>query len=236
MKIFNNCVNRWVRAQKKEKEFVMRHGRWQVITKGNELSEENRQILLKQLLNVTRSTVDYLKSNTLLEIGGIYYANIAAETIPGIKAIALDPLIDFHLDGYQDNSDRCRYICCMAEKMQINDSSIDICICRNAIDHMQSPDIALQEIKRVLKKNGKLHISCNVFHGWSRPLFPLFDLFDFPHPHHYTKSSFLNLLTKNKYQIDFSFPETKTNVRSFKANIGKIFGFRNLAFYCSINK
>jgi ubiquinone/menaquinone biosynthesis C-methylase UbiE len=122
--------------------------------------------------------VENLKSKTLLEIGGVYYAGIAAETIPGIEAIALDPIMDFHLNIHQNNSGKCRYINGTAEQMQFNDSSIDICICANAIDHMQSPDEALREIRRVLKTDGSLYISCNVYNEWSRPLFPLFNLLD----------------------------------------------------------
>ena len=157
-------------------------------------------------------------------------------SIPGIEAIALDPLIHFYQDFQQNSSNKCSFINGTAEKMPLTDNSVDFCICLNAIDHMQSPDEALGQIRRVLKTGGKLCISCSVFNRWSRPLFPLFNLLDTPHPHHFTKSSFSNMLRKNKFKIDLVFPTNKIDIQSLKGKIGKIFGFEQVFMYCSIRE
>lgn len=229
--MFGCSKNRWRRAQEKERDFAVRHGTWPVINENTELGVVKRQALLTELLHVTRSTVDDLKGKTILEIGGVYYSNIAAEIVPEVRSIALDPLINVLIN----KSKKCSYICGIAEDIQLTNESVDYCICQNAIDHMQSPVKALQEIRRVLKAEGKLYISCNVFCEVSRPLFPLFDMLDTPHPHHYSKSSFLNLMKRNLFNIDFIFPLKKTHIRNTKVLIGNIFKLRQLAIYCSKN-
>ena len=231
MKIFQNRTKRWVRAQNDEKTVFLAHNEARVPIRFSEMDDESRQYHLAILTGMTRCGVETLKKKVLLEVGGVGYAGIAAEFIPEITAIAIDPLVYM----YQMNfSEKCRYICGNAEQINLKDQSIDFCICRNAIDHMLSPDDALREIKRVLKNDGKLYISCNVFNEWSHPFFPIFNLVDTPHPHHYTEKMFLHLLRNNGYKIDHKYQTDKINYSNFKIQIAKIFGLKHQSFFCSI--
>jgi SAM-dependent methyltransferase len=75
----------------------------------------------------------------------------------------------------------------LGERLPLAADSIDVAICFNALDHMQDPDAALFEIKRVLRRNGKLLLMIHTFPSWAQPFYWI----DRLHPHHWTAPAFL---------------------------------------------
>jgi len=75
----------------------------------------------------------------------------------------------------------------LGESLPLAPESVDIAICFNALDHMQDPDAALVEIRRVLRPGGTLLLMIHSFPKWARPFFWV----DRLHPHHWTAPAFV---------------------------------------------
>jgi ubiquinone/menaquinone biosynthesis C-methylase UbiE len=54
------------------------------------------------------------------------------------------------------------YLGVSAENSGLLDDWADLVVCRNALDHMLSPEAALEEISRILKKDGRLYLSVDI--------------------------------------------------------------------------
>jgi 2-polyprenyl-3-methyl-5-hydroxy-6-metoxy-1,4-benzoquinol methylase len=69
-----------------------------------------------------------------------------------------DFVIDLHKKAYQDYSN-VEFIACPAEKLPFNKEYFDLIICDELIEHVPKAEILLDEIKRIIKKDGILIIS-----------------------------------------------------------------------------
>jgi SAM-dependent methyltransferase len=118
--------------------------------------------------------------------GLIHFADGAAERI------RIDPLLTQYSQRMPLSGSQLS-VSAMAEMLPLADRSIDHAICFNALDHMQDPESALDEITRVLRPGGTAFLMIHTFPGWSRPLFAL----DRMHPHHYTASAFADLVGRH---------------------------------------
>ena len=76
------------------------------------------------------------------------------------NVIALDPLIN----GYNQIlkvDDNIKYIEASGEEIPFPDKHFDYAFCVNVIDHTKNPDKMASEIKRVVKKGGKIYFEVN---------------------------------------------------------------------------
>jgi ubiquinone/menaquinone biosynthesis C-methylase UbiE len=94
----------------------------------------------------------------------------------------------------------------LGEHLPLKPASIDIAICFNALDHMQDPGAALEEIRRVLRPGGTLLLMIHTFPKWTRPFFWV----DRLHPHHWTASDFASQVGSL-----FSLQHVETSHRKF---------------------
>ena len=89
-----------------------------------------------------------------------------------------------------------------ATAIPFEDRAFDIVICANAFHYFADPKIALAEIKRVLKPNGRVIIL-----DWCRDYFvlkllnPLFKLFDSAHEQCYTQKELEELLMAGSFKV-----------------------------------
>jgi SAM-dependent methyltransferase len=206
-------------------------------------SEENIQAekgwALGLIEKYTGVPVEQLSQLRMLEIGGVVTAVGLLGTQTPLK-ISLDPLITstcfepelYHIvrDGTLQN------VQAVAEHTPLSDNSVDLCWISNVIDHTSSPPAVIREIRRVLTDEGILIISCNAFPEWSRPLFPIFDRLDGPHPHHFTERT-LRTLIENEFNIVTKFLRPLSRpileFRSWKDTLGAAFAVRNVWFRCT---
>lgn len=81
--------------------------------------------------------------------------------VPGIIKVGIDP----NNQMYRANEilfnieDSVRYITCPAEKLPLPDAFFDFISCVNVLDHVNDPQIVLDEIIRVLKPGGVFFLS-----------------------------------------------------------------------------
>ena len=224
--------DRWRKAQKAElSKWGNYSNRWQ-FTINDEMRREN----LDHMCKYTSLSEDQLKNSVILEIGGSFLSRtFESSNIP--PKVVLDPIFPSDIIYSQNNLSKSYYrLQGMGEYLPLRDKSIDMVWCENAIDHTSSPINVLREILRVLRNEGILIISCNIFSSWMKPFFPLLNILDRPHPHHFTHISFQNLL-KQEFEIQNEFEKDKplriSLVRSIKANIAIALGMKHSYFVCT---
>jgi len=130
------------------------HTSWKLSQKNVYGSEEyNRRIDEKSLevLNEFYETGTDFMGKTVLDLGcgtrGV---------LPVIKAklkIGIDPTIE-KVKHFFDFPKCALYLSEKAENLSLLDSSIDVVICNNTLNHVENPELALAQIYRVLKKDG----------------------------------------------------------------------------------
>ena len=76
--------------------------------------------------------------------------------------VGIEPLADAYMEQFGPYPDGWRVHGCMAEEIPLEDASVDTVVCVNALDHMQDPWKAVDEIVRILKSGGRLVLSTDV--------------------------------------------------------------------------
>lgn len=91
-------------------------------------------------------------------------------TWPVKKKIAIDPLLYVYqnlgmLIEDAPGTSETVYLSVGAENIPLLDGCVDIVLCRNALDHMPDPRRGLEEISRILTKDGILFLSVDIGGG-----------------------------------------------------------------------
>ena len=203
----NRAVLRWRAAQRLELDFW---SRWTTLEPYRNL---NIPEYWRGELQRFGETWECFRDARVLDIGCgpfglIHYADYAAERI------RVDPLLLQYWKAFLSSrlSGLQLSICALGESLPLADRSVDIVICHNALDHMLDPDAALDEIARVLRRDGTALLMIHTFPAWSRPLFPL----DRMHPHHFTAESFAAMVG-TRFRIE----RCETERRKFETSTGK---------------
>lgn len=228
--------NRWEKAQQAELTS------WKVLPTTVQLTDELRERSLTHMCEFTSRTESDLRRMRILEIGGNFIEGVFDE-VDSPPRLILDPSFPFpRMVGQQDKS--CHHLRGIAEFLPLPSKSIDLCWMANVIDHVSNPLAVLSEIWRVLDDRGMLVISCNIFPAWTKFLFPLFNYFDTPHPHHFTIQDLRSLLeekfdiSKERVVREFSLrraPDLRL-VRNLKQKLAALVRVRYACFLCTLNE
>ena len=120
---------------------------------------EYSRLLLDEVLGYCGQDHEWLADKTVVSIGCGCTGDLAAW--PAAVKIAVDPLLyayqklDMLLDDI-DGTSRTVHLAMSAEDLPLLDECAHLVICRNALDHMQDPAKALQQMWRILKADGRL--------------------------------------------------------------------------------
>jgi SAM-dependent methyltransferase len=122
------------------------------------------RLLLDELVRYLGTDIGWMQGKTIISIGSGCTGDLAA--FPAAVKIAIDPL----LYAYQrlgmiirdEVGSRTVYLSLGAEDLPLLDESADLVLCRNALDHMPQPDVALKEIWRILNPDGALFLSIDI--------------------------------------------------------------------------
>jgi SAM-dependent methyltransferase len=106
----------------------------------------------------------WMTDKTVVSIGSGCTGDLAA--FPAAVKIAIDPLLYTYqklgmLVGDEAGS-RTVALSLPAENLPLLDGCADVVLCRNALDHMPDPGVALNEIWRILDDDGALFVSVDV--------------------------------------------------------------------------
>lgn len=114
--------------------------------------------LAKELRKAATSLI--VKNATIIDVGSVYkpYMSLFEEKYRNFFSI------DVQQYGHEPN------IVSSAENLPIRSQSVDVCLCTQVLEHVNDPQKVLDELSRVLKKNGTLLLSTHgVFHHHPYP-------------------------------------------------------------------
>ena len=98
----------------------------------------------------------------VLEVGsgahGLIFYFVAAERV------GVDPLADEYRRLFPAWQGRARTIAAFGEKLPLEDSSFDVVLSDNVVDHAENPRHIVEEIVRVLRPGGLLYFTVNIHH------------------------------------------------------------------------
>ncbi len=122
------------------------------------------RLLRDEVLRFLDRDAAWLADKTVVSIGCGCTGDLA--TFPAAVKIALDPLLYVYQKLGLLIADRAGaptvYLSLGAETLPLLDDLADLVICRNALDHMPKPELALAEIRRILKSDGSFFASVDI--------------------------------------------------------------------------
>jgi len=87
----------------------------------------------------------------------------------GGERVGVDPLADEYRTLFPAWQGRAKTIAAFGEQLPFADSSFDVVLCDNVVDHAKRPRRIVEEMARVLSPGGLLYFTVNVHHplyGW----------------------------------------------------------------------
>lgn len=141
---------------------------------------------------------------------------------PKASKYSIDPLAEIYKSRFRFNYKETRLQKGVGENLPHPNKYFDIVLLMNVLDHMHSPQKALSEINRVLKKKGIFYFECNIYQKKFIQLSKIWgflkriltrEIFNINHPYMFTLGDIKNLLSK-----DFKIVEE---------NLGKDIGLTN---------
>jgi SAM-dependent methyltransferase len=122
------------------------------------------RLLLEEVLRFAERDTKWLSDKTVLSIGCGCTGDLAA--FPAALKIGIDPLLYVYqklgMLMADEAGGRTVYLSVGAESLPLLDDFADLIICRNALDHMPKPELALGEFRRILKDEGFFFASVDI--------------------------------------------------------------------------
>ncbi len=191
---------RWKLAQSFEKNF------WDDFTTESILGDSKKLLLKKSkiYLEIWKKFIKITQNTKILCIG-CGPIDIINEIKIG-KKYSIDPLANFYKKKFKIDYKSTNLIQGSGENLPYKTDSFDIIIIRNVLDHTDNPEKVLSEIKRVLKKQGIVHLEAHYYQKGFLMLTKIWapfkkiitgKIFNLPHPHMFSLEILKNLIFKD---------------------------------------
>jgi SAM-dependent methyltransferase len=123
------------------------------------------EMLLDELTSIYGKDRAWIEDKIVLNVGCGCTGELAAW--PAAAKIAADPLLYAYqklgmLIDDAPGTARTLYLSVGVEGLPLLDESVDVVLCRNALDHMQDPRIGRDHLWRVLKTDGVFFLSVDI--------------------------------------------------------------------------
>jgi SAM-dependent methyltransferase len=122
------------------------------------------RLLRDEVARYLDTDASWLERKTVVSIGCGCTGDLAA--FPAGVKIAIDPLLYIYQQlgmlVEDEAGSRTVYLSLAAESLPLLDNCADLVICRNALDHMPDPGVAVKEIWRILNHGGALFVSVDI--------------------------------------------------------------------------
>jgi SAM-dependent methyltransferase len=195
---------RWDKAQNAEKKYwsSTKHG-W---------SKDDRKLYWQKILyHAFGLDYDFFLNKDVLEIGcgpsGIIFQIDTAKSRIGIEPMDLSGLVE-------EDWKRTVVKKGVGEELPFDNSSFDIVISFNAIDHSLNPERVIRETHRVLRNNGDFLLWIYALRDMYKPLQGILNRLDSPHPHHFTFGEIKSNVSNNSFHITNGRYEKGTGLRN----------------------
>jgi SAM-dependent methyltransferase len=136
--------------------------------KARSLKNKERQIVIGifQRANVVRQKLEKFQpisgESRVLEVGSGAHGLIFG--LGNKFGIGIDPLAAHYKRLFPVWQGNAQTIAAIGEKLPFSDSSFDVVLSDNVIDHAENPIVILEEIIRVLKPSGIFYFTVNIHH------------------------------------------------------------------------
>lgn len=195
------------------------------------------RLLLEEVVGYLGRDAKWMQDKTVVSIGCGCTGDLSA--FPAAVKIAVDPLLSVYqklgLLIENEVGNRTIYLTMGAESLPLLDDFADVIICRNALDHMPNPAVALKEIWRILTNDGSLFVSVDIG-GAPTPDEPIvfsaeslcglldehFEVTTFADnypPHSVGRNCSLRVLARKKQQASHPLDKEKI-LRTYEAHLG----------------
>jgi SAM-dependent methyltransferase len=196
--------HRWDKAQDAEKKY------WSSTKDG--WSKDNRKFYWQEILyHAFGLDYDFFLNKDVLEIGcgpsGIIFQIDTAKSRVGIEPMDLSGLVE-------EDWKRAIVKKGVGEELPFDNSSFDIVISFNALDHSLNPERVIRETHRVLRDDGDFLLWIYALREIYKPLQGILNRLDPPHPHHFTFSEIKAKVSNNSFHIKNGRCEKGTGLRN----------------------
>lgn len=157
-----------------------------------------------EIIDLLKPFIEIKFDTKILEIG-----SGAAGIITHLQSkyrFAIDPLEDFYssIPKYKNYRDKnVFYQTAVGENLPFKSEFFDLILMDNVLDHCDNPIKVLQEMNRVLKKDGILYFRQNTYHLWARFIRRIMEIFliDKGHPHTFSKNELHRVFNQYGFEI-----------------------------------
>jgi SAM-dependent methyltransferase len=122
------------------------------------------RLFLNEVARYLGRDTAWFQDKTVVSLGSGCTGDLT--TFPAAVKIAIDPLLRVYQQlgmlVADEAGGRTIYLPTTGEDLPLLDECADLVVCRNALDHMPEPGVALDEIWRVLKNDGALFVSVDI--------------------------------------------------------------------------
>ncbi len=244
---------RWKIAQESEKEYWSDYDNDSILQESQGRNPERAKMMLEKW----KPIIDINEKSKILQIGCgpedvINYFQIG-------ELHSIDPLADFYQERFKLDYKKSGLVKGTGENLPFPDKYFDIVILANVLDHVQSPDKVLREIKRVMKDNAVFHFEIFIYQKNFLRIAKLFgkmkelikkQLYNIHHPYTFTINEIQPLLNKDfkilSEEIGSSALEginnmedlkrDRRNSKNLKIKIPAFFGLYGIINYTAICK
>lgn len=125
---------------------------------------EKGEDTIKNYLDYTDKS-EMFNNKKVLDIGcgaggkSLYYITLGAKHVYGVDVVDSYKKESEELASNLNLQDKFTFVCADAKELPYPDESFDTIIMNDAMEHVSDPEGVLQEVMRVLTKNGKVYIN-----------------------------------------------------------------------------
>lgn len=192
-----NGEKRWTRAQKAQKDFWLSR---------NSMTHIDEKFWNGRINHGFNLNYDFFNNKDVLEVGcgatGIIFFLKNAKTRIGIEPMEVDDLIEDWKRPFIRKG--------IGEELPFEDGSFDVVICFSVLEHTADPARLVEEVSRVLRKNGDFLLWFHCLQGQYKILRSFLNKMDAVRPHHFMLNEILTLMLNN--DNNKSFKVMKQNV------------------------
>jgi len=144
--------SRWIVAQKTEASY------W----RGAEVLQREIARIEQRFAPILSRVAEKLdETSNILDVG--CGPTCPAQFIEQGKKTYVDPLLDEFRRTYPAGLPKGKFITCLAEDIHLPDASFDLILSIHALDKMHNPELALNEIERLLKPSGVFVLGISLY-------------------------------------------------------------------------
>ena len=182
------AITRWKKAQIGEEQF------WKDQAVSIRSPEYRRRVEARaKRLSSWLGKHGNLHDMSVLEVGG--GGTPMVDFFPSAVRVSVDPLTRFYHQAFGDLlSAGVIQLACRGEELPFCNAVFDLVVCRNVLDHVESPPLVVAELVRVLRPGGLLYVGMNTLSG------PLL-YYRYVHPANEEPHSFSNRTLERLLQI-----------------------------------